>query len=171
MNTKKLVLCGVLSAAALGISIAEAQIPVLIAVPGIKLGLANIVTLIAIPLLGRRRAGAVLLVRIVLGAVFAGTGLSFLYSAAGGACCFALLCALSRFFTGRRFWALGVLGAIAHNSAQLLCAVLVMNSRYLLWYAPWLLGAAVLTGALTGLAAQLALPRLKRALKFTAPRK
>ena len=71
-GTKRLAVLAMFTAIALTIFVAEAQIPPVVPIPGVKLGLANIVTLIAMALLGRRQAGEILLVRIVLGSVFTG---------------------------------------------------------------------------------------------------
>jgi heptaprenyl diphosphate synthase len=54
-------------------------------VPGIKLGLANVVTMFAVWIMGAWQAVAVLTVRVILGAAFAGNFSTLLYSAAGGA--------------------------------------------------------------------------------------
>ncbi len=56
------------------------------------LGLANIVTLIAMALLGRRQAGEILLVRIVLGSVFTGGVSAMLFSIAGGVAAYLIMC-------------------------------------------------------------------------------
>ena len=85
MKTKKLTLLSLLSAIALTIFMVEAQIPALVPVPGVKMGLANIVTVFAVFALGPKEGAAVLLVRIFLGAVFAGKFSTIFYSAAGGA--------------------------------------------------------------------------------------
>ena len=84
-KTKKLALLAALTAVALTIFVAEAQIPPVVPVPGVKLGLANIVTLVTMALLGRREAGAVLVVRLILGSAFAGGFSGLMFSAAGGA--------------------------------------------------------------------------------------
>ena len=67
-GAKRLAVLAMFTAIALTIFVAEAQIPPIVPIPGVKLGLANIVTLIAMALLGRRQAGEILLVRIVLAA-------------------------------------------------------------------------------------------------------
>ena len=77
-----------LTAIALTIFMAEAQLPV-IPVPGVKLGLANIVTVYAMFSLGPGDALLVLSARVFLGAVFSGQPMTLIYSAAGGfLCCF-----------------------------------------------------------------------------------
>ncbi len=161
MSAKRITSIAILTAVALTIFIAEAQIPVLIAVPGIKLGLSNIITIVAAYLLSRRDAGIIMMLRVFLGSVFGGSMLAFFYSAAGGICAFAVICLLYKIFDEKQIWAVSVFAAIAHNLAQLVIAVAIMNSPAIIWYAPWLVIAAVVTGAFTGVAAQLSLGRLK----------
>ena len=74
----------VLTAIALTIFMIENQLPSPVPIPGIKLGLSNIITLAAMLLLGRKEAGAVLAARIIMGAVFAGSPSTLIYSATGG---------------------------------------------------------------------------------------
>lgn len=75
LTTKKLALCAVLTALALGLSTIENMIPIslLVPLPGIKLGLANIVTVFALYQLGAASALGILIARCLLGAMFAGT--------------------------------------------------------------------------------------------------
>ena len=82
-KTKKLALLAALTAVALTIFVAEAQIPPVVPVPGVKLGLANIVTLVTMALLGRREAGAVLVVRLILGSCLLYTSLGAVGGIAG----------------------------------------------------------------------------------------
>ena len=56
----------------------------------------------------------------------------------------------------RRF----VLGAMSHNVGQLFAAMLIMKTTVVWLYLPALLAVSVLTGALTGLAAQFVVSRL-----------
>ena len=161
MNTKRLTFLAVLTAAALGIFIIEAQIPPLAPIPGIKLGLANVITLWALYALGARDAGLVLAARILLGALFAGSATALLYSAAGGALCFGLQLLLKRAAGEKNIWALGVLGAVAHNAGQLVCAAAVTGSAAVFAYAPVLTASACATGLFTGLIANTLYTKLK----------
>lgn len=161
MSIKRIATIAALTAIALTIFMLEAQIPVIIAVPGVKLGLSNIVTLIAVYILSKRDAGIILALRIMLGSIFAGNWMIFLYSAAGGLLSFASVCLTSSFLREKQIWAVGVLSAIAHNAAQIAVAALVMDSLALFWYLPWLIIAAIITGAFTGLSAQFAVKSLK----------
>ena len=74
---------------------------------------------------------------------------------------FASVCLSSSFLREKQIWAVGVLSAIAHNAAQIAVAALVMDSLALFWYLPWLIIAAIITGAFTGLSAQFAVKSLK----------
>ena len=136
-GTKRLAVLAMFTAIALTIFVAEAQIPPVVPIPGVKLGLANIVTLIAMALLGRRQAGEILLVRIVLGSVFTGGVSAMLFSIAGGVLSYLVMC--------------------------LTIAVWVTGTPSILVYAPALVAASVITGAFTGVAAMY----LVRALRKT----
>lgn len=149
-----------LAAVALLLFIVEAQLPPLTAIPGVKIGLANAVTLSAVYLCGRRDAAAILFVRVCLGAVFAGNPTTFLYSAAGAALCLAVTCILCKPLQ-KTVWVVSVFGAIAHNTGQLLAASVLMQSAAVFWYLPYLLIAAVISGAFTGLCVQYLLTRLQ----------
>ena len=161
-GTKRLAVLAMFTAIALTIFVAEAQIPPVVPIPGVKLGLANIVTLIAMALLGRRQAGEILLVRIVLGSVFTGVS-AMLFSIAGGVLAYLVMCLTIRRLPERLLWVVSVLAAFGHNAGQLLVAVWVTGTPSILVYAPALVAASVITGAFTGVAAMY----LVRALRKT----
>ena len=162
MKVRKLTVLGLLSALSLILFILELRLPALIPVPGVKPGLSNIVVLVALFAYDRRSAGAVLFVKTVLGAVFAGSMLRFLYSCAGSLCCFAVAAALRGAVKDRQIWFLSALAACAHNFGQLLAARCVMGTPQVWWYAPILVLSGVLTGLFTGFCAGFALPVLRK---------
>lgn len=153
-GVKRLAFMAVLTAAALILFIVEAQIPSLVPVPGVKLGLANIITLVAVYLLSRREAGLILLMRVLLGAVFAGSPSTFLFSAFGGLLAWLVMCLLRDRIAEERMWLISVLAAIAHNLGQMLVCLLVVKTPGILVYLPALLASGILTGAFTGVAAK-----------------
>ena len=165
MKTRKLTVLGLLSALSLILFIIELRLPALIPVPGVKPGLSNIVVLTALFAYDRKSAGAVLFVKTVLGAVFAGSMLRFLYSCAGSLCCFALAAALRGAVKDRQIWFLSALAACGHNFGQLLVARFVMGTPQVWWYAPILALSGVVTGVFTGLCAGFALPILRKVNK------
>ena len=152
-KTRKLVFMALLTALELTIWVIEGQIPAPIPVPGVKLGLASVVTLTAMAVLGRREAGCILLARILLGSLFAGSFSAVLFSLAGGAVSWCVMSALLGRFPEKLLWVVSVFGAIGHNAGQLLAAVAVTGTPGLFWYGPILLTAAIVTGVFTGLGA------------------
>ena len=162
-KTKKLALMALLTAIALTIFVIENQIPTPVPVPGVKLGLANIITLIAMKLLGKKEAGAVLLVRVLMGAMFAGSPSTLLFSAAGGALAYLVMCLSVDHFGEDQLWIVSALAGIAHNAGQLLVCMLVVKTPGVMAYSPVLAASGVITGVFTGFAAQYLLKALKKA--------
>ena len=150
-----------LAAAALIIFAIEAQIPVPVPIPGVKLGLANVITLFAMYKLGPKDALGILLTRIILGSVFAGTVVSFLFSLTGGIFCYLITLALHRVLSENKIWVVSVIGAVFHNIGQILAAMVVLKSAAVAAYLPFLLLSGIITGVFTGLVVQLVYKRLK----------
>ena len=153
-TTKQLTLCAVLAALALALSYIEGMFPPPLPLPGFKLGLANIVTVFALYALGAPPALAILLVRVLLGAMFAGNASALLYSLLGGFAAMLVMIRLRR-FDKLSVYGVSVGGAAAHNCGQIAAAVLTLGSAAPLAYLPVLLIVALFTGALTGLIASL----------------
>jgi len=162
MKTGKLMRMALLTAVALIIFVVEAQIPVPIAVPGVKLGLSNIVTVYAVFTLGPGPALMILFCRVFLGAVFTGQMMTLMYSLAGGFLCWCSMCLLRKVMTPKQIWICSIFGAISHNIGQMAVAVGITRTPSLLAYLPVLMASAVVTGAFTGVAAQLLIGRLER---------
>ncbi len=161
-KAKKLSLMAMLTAASLIVFVIEAQIPAPVPVPGVKLGLANVITLIAMLLLGRREAGLILAVRIVMGSVFAGGVSAFLFSISGGVLAYAVMCITVTRFPRKMLWVVSALAAVAHNLGQLLAAIAVTKTAALMVYAPVLLASGIITGVFTGLVAMYLVRRLDK---------
>lgn len=163
-GTGRIARLALLTAIALTIFMAEAQLPV-IPVPGVKLGLANIVTVYAMFSLGPGDALLVLSGRVFLGAVFSGQPMTLIYSAAGGLLSWCVLCLLRRLLTGEQIWLASPVAAIFHNLGQLLAAAAVLRSWAVMAYLPYLIIAAVIAGLFTGIAAQALIKRLNKVQK------
>lgn len=152
-KTKKLCFMAVLTAIALTIFMIENQLPSPVPIPGIKLGLANIITLTAMAILGRKEAGAILAARIIMGAIFAGSPSTFIYSAAGGILAYIVMCVTIGLFKENQLWIVSALAAIAHNAGQLGASALIVKTPGIFAYAPILAASGVITGVFTGFAA------------------
>ena len=150
LTTKQLTLCAVLTALALAFSYLENFFPLSLAIPipGIKLGLANIVTVFALYALGPAQALLILTGRCLLGAVFAGNMNALIFSLLGGFSAMLVMILLSR---SRHLSIYGV--SIGGAAAQIAAACLTLGSMAPLYYLPILLGASLITGAVTGVAA------------------
>ncbi|MCL2627576.1 MAG: Gx transporter family protein [Oscillospiraceae bacterium] len=168
MAIKKLTLMSILTAVALIIFMVEAQIPIPIPVPGVKLGLANAVILFALFFerketdikLTKVDAFAILLCRILLGALFTGRLVAFAYSLTGGLLAFTVQVVLKRFVTKKQIWVCGAAGAVFHNIGQIAAAVIITGTPSIALYLPMLIIAGIVTGVVTGLIAQLTLERI-----------
>ncbi len=162
---RRLTRCALLTAIALTIFMAEAQLPPPVPIPGVKLGLANIVTVYAMYLLGPGDTLMILFARVFLGAVFSGQMSTLLYSLGGGAACYLSMLVLRRIFTKRQLWLCSPMAAVCHNLGQLAVAAGVMRTWAVLAYLPYLVLAAVCAGTFTGLCAQFLIAQLEKSGK------
>ena len=161
-KVKRLTELSVLTAVALIIFVVELQIPNPFPIPGIKLGLANIITVYAVYRYKPYEAAAITVVRLILGAVFAGNFAALIYSASGAALCLIGMLILRRFIDEKHIWISSVFGAILHNTGQMAAALIITQTPQLLAYYPFLLLSGCLAGAFTGLCAQIVISRLKK---------
>lgn len=152
-KTKRLAFMALLTAMALTIFVLEAQIPAPVPVPGVKLGLSNVITLTAMLLLGRKEAGVVLILRIIMGAMFTGSPAALIYSISGGLLAYITMCILIGLFPEKLVWVVSAVAAVTHNAGQLIAAALVVKTPGLLYYAPILAASGIVTGIFTGIAA------------------
>ena len=153
MKTQKLVKLSLLVAISLVIFVIETRIPNLIPIPGVKLGLANIVTVWSVYNCKAHETAMLLLTRIVLGAIFCGTALSFIYSFCGAAACFIVCIAIKRLIPRDKMWLMSVVGAIFHNLGQITAATIVMRTTAVLVYLPILMVSGIIAGLFCGLGA------------------
>ena len=163
MTTKKMTTMALLLSVSLIIFTIESQLPPPAALPGIKWGLAIVVTLIAIYLVGKKEACAILLMRIFMTAVIAGSGLSLIYSLSGGILSFLVMSIFSKFLSLDKIWVTSAFGALAHNIGQLTAACMVLELAQLAYYLPIMMISGALCGLITGLAAKFTLKALAKA--------
>lgn len=162
---RRIALLSLFTAIALILSLVDSALPPLLPVPGVRLGLANVVTLILLFAVRSRDAFLVLILRIILASVFAGQGMSFLYSLVGGLLCFLVIYLLGRLLRHSFVILVSMCGALTHNVGQLLVALWITQAPLILSYAPILVLSALLTGAFTGLCAMFSLRYLKPLFK------
>ena len=146
ISSKNLALCALLAALALALSWAESFLILPLPVPGMKLGLANIVTLYALYTLSFPAALFILLVRCTLGAFFAGSISSLLFSLCGGLLALIIMALFRR--SPLSIYGVSLCGAAAHNIGQVVCAIFILRSFAPVGYLPFLLILSLFTGTL-----------------------
>ncbi len=162
MDVKRLTKLGLLTCLALIIFIIELRIPDIVPIPGVKLGLANIVTVYCIYTFTPAETAMMLFSRILLGALFSGNLMALWYSIAGGVLCFAGMVLLRRIADEKNIWFLSVIGAVLHNIGQITVAMIVLKSKTVIGYLPFLLISGCIAGLFTGISAQLITKRLNK---------
>ncbi len=164
---RRLCICGISVTAAMMLSYLESLLPLqlLLPLPGFKPGLANTVTVMLFAAFSRRDAAVVSAVRILLMGLLFGSPVSLFFSACGGLLAFLSLLLAARLLRGCSHVGVCVLCAAAHNLGQLLAASILFGAGILLSYLPLLLIAATVSGTLTGLLLNLAMPRLQKLAK------
>ena len=150
-KVNEMTLCAILVSMALVLSYIEHFIPLqmLIPLPGVKLGLANIVTLMALFFLGTKSAFTILILRCILGSVFGGGISGLAFSLTGGILAMTVMY-MFKPCSRISIYGVSMLGAAAHNIGQILVAVFLMGSVYVIGYLPYLLLVSVFTGLATG---------------------
>ncbi len=135
-------------------------------IPGGKLGLANMVSIINIFMFGGVNATLIAVLRAMLGCLLFGGVSAIPYSVLG-----AFFAVLSMW--GAKKWlypktsmiGISIIGAAVHNISQIIVAVLVFSSWYVLSYLPGLLIIAVICGAATGYLTEIFAKRFKEVIK------
>ncbi len=162
---RKISQCGLLVALALVLSLVERLIPLQLIVPiaGIKLGLANIVLLFALIMLDIKQTAVIFICRIVLSSIFAGSFTGFLFSFLGGLFSIIIMYILLK-WEGKlfSFYGISIAGAAAHNIGQVIAAIFVLNSIYVVAYLPMLLICSFPLGFITGYTAKIVINHLKQ---------
>lgn len=159
-KTKKIALYGVMAALAMILSYVEMQLPAFVAIPGVKLGLTNIVVIVALYKMGDKSALFINVVRIIAVSVLFGTFMSFAFSFAGGMLSTIVMILLKK---TDKFSAVGVsvTGGITHNIGQILAAMLLLNTRAIIWYLPVLLLSGIISGLVIGLTGAIVVKRVR----------
>ncbi|MBR4627130.1 MAG: Gx transporter family protein [Ruminococcus sp.] len=159
MTTKKLTELSMLTAASLIVFIVELRFPDILPIPGIKLGLANIFTVYAVYRFRAKEVSLMVLTRVILGAIFCSNLSALIYSLSGAMLCLAGMIPLHRLIPEKYLWLCSIIGAMLHNTGQILAATAIMGSLAVLPFYPILLTAGCIAGAFTGICAQLILRR------------
>lgn len=161
VRTREIAFLGLFVAVSMILSYVESLIPVYLGAPGIKPGLANLFILLLLMEKRPKEAAAVNLLRIVLSGFLFGSLFSIVYSLAGAV--FSMAVMYGMLWIGR-FHPLSasIAGGITHNLAQLLVALLVLDTEAMLYYLPVLVLCGGVAGVLNGVLAGLLKPYLHK---------
>ncbi len=162
-KTKKLVFLSLLTSLAIVVYIIEAQLPMLVPIPGVKLGLSNMVSLATLLIFGPGPCLSVLVLRIVLGSLLTGSVSALFFSLAGGLLGNLGMIALYLLFKKHiSVWVISIVGSILHNIGQLLVAAFIIQNLKIYYYLPILLFSGIITGLFVGLGASFIEKHFKR---------
>jgi heptaprenyl diphosphate synthase len=162
-KNKKYALIIILVTNAIVISFLESFIPIPVPVPGVKLGLGNIITMIAISFLGLNDVIFIVVVRCFVIAILTRGVMMLAFSLSGG-----ILSALVMWILYKKLQevfsikGISVIGAIVHNTTQVLVASLILGQVVVMFYLPVLLISSVVTGLITGSIGELAINEIRR---------
>ncbi|MBR6386221.1 MAG: Gx transporter family protein [Ruminococcus sp.] len=165
MKTERLVELSLLTAAALIMFVIELRLPNLTAIPGVKLGLANIVTVYAVYRFSVKETFLMVLTRVLLGAFFSPNFSAVIYSLAGSMLCLCGMIPLKKIIPIDYIFVCSIIGAVLHNTGQLVTAALMTGTTAVFGYSPHLMISGAAAGMFTGLCAKYILKRLPKKFK------
>ena len=158
----KMIFISILVSIGLALSVLESSIPIPIAMPGARLGLSNMVVLVTLVVFGFRDGIKVAMLKSTVLMLITGSISSFIYSLSGAILSCIMMYIFFRYFS-RIFSLIGVsiIGAVAHNFAQVSVASAMMNNIRIYSYLPFLLLLSLFTGYFVGLASIYIVKNLK----------
>lgn len=151
-SAKRIATLALLTAMGLIMFMVESLFPPLF-IPGAKMGLSNIFSLLALFLLGPIDAFVLVVVRVVLGSMFAGNMSALMYSLSAGVVSVIASAILVEFaYPKVSIVAISIVAAVLHNLTQNVVYCLVSNTPELFFYMPILAVIGVLAGVIVGFA-------------------
>ncbi|MCI6376922.1 MAG: Gx transporter family protein [Clostridiales bacterium] len=158
-QTQWVALCGLLVALMLVLGFVESMLPVASGVPGIKLGLSNGVLIFAVYMLGIPTSFVLMALKVALSGLLFGGVNAMMYSFAGGLLSMVCMALLSR-VKGVHPITVSMVGGVMHNVGQVALAMVMLGTPSLMYYMAVLMIAGLVTGAVTGIAANLVMKHL-----------
>ncbi len=157
-HTQSIVRIALITALALILSYIESLIPLNFGIPGAKIGLANAASVFVLWLMGAKYAFAVSVLRILLSSLLFGTPVSFIYAISGGILSLLAMILLKKL----KFNMISVsaIGGVIHNIAQLIVALIVLETPKLIYYAPVLIIVGLIAGIFIGVLSSLLIKKI-----------
>ncbi len=165
MKNKRIAFLGLFVALAFVLSYIEYMLPLSIGIPGAKIGIANLAVMVTLYTVGEKNAIALSIIRVVLVGLTFGNISMMMYSLAGAALSlFAML--IAKRIGKLSMTGVSVLGGVFHNVGQIIVAMLVLETKSLFYYLPFLIIVGTITGVVIGIVSSLITARVKKVLSF-----
>lgn len=154
---RKYVTLAMLLALAVIMGYLEALLPLPVGIPGIKLGLANYVTVMVLYLFGFRETMLIGVLRACITGFMFSNLTMILYSLSGIVCSVIGMYLLKRF---KCFSYIGVsaAGGVLHNMAQIVTAVIMLQTKEIVGYLPFLMVGGLTAGVIIGILCKMTYP-------------
>lgn len=161
MKTKRLTLIALLLSMGIVLQIFESSLPVIAGIPGGKLGFANIVTILCINLFDIKTSFVLSVLRPLLSSLLYGGLTQLPYSLSGSILAFITMVIIIKKSDKFSYMGAAIIGALAHNFAQVTVAVLMYSNIHIYKYLPPLLIISVASGYFTGFCSTLIIQKYK----------
>ena len=135
---------------ALIVSLLEYYIP--IPIPNVRLGLSNIIIINSILLFGFKETFFISFLKAILLVIILGNPISFIYNFSAGFTSIVTMYILNKFCSKYlSLIGISVLGSVSHVMVQILVSMVLLNTRTLINFIPFLGIIGVFTGILVGI--------------------
>ena len=159
MSSKKVAAIGMMIALAFVLNYVESLIPINIGIPGVKLGISNIVVVFCMYMLGPVTAFGIAVIRIVLCGLTFGSISSMFYSLVGGLFSYFVMLILMK--TDKfSIYGVSVAGGVCHNLGQIILAMIILQTKLLIYYYPLLFISGTIAGVVIGMLSAVLVKRL-----------
>lgn len=163
----KIVFLSLLVSIGLALSVLETSIPFPIPIPGARLGLSNIVILVSLIIFGFRDTFIVSILKSIVLMLVTGSISSFIYSISGAILSTIVMFIVYKYFSNIfSLIGISILGAVAHNTAQVSVATVIMNNIKIFSYLPVLLLLSLFTGYFVGISSNYISKNLRKNFYF-----
>ena len=150
MKAKKVILISLFVSVALIVSLLEYYIP--IPIPNVRLGLSNIIIINSILLFGFKETFFISFLKAILLVIILGNPISFIYNFLAGFTSIVTMYILNKFCSKYlSLIGISVLGSVSHVMVQILVSMVLLNTRTLINFIPFLGIIGVFTGILVGI--------------------
>lgn len=165
MDNKRIAFLGLFVALAFVLSYIEYMLPINLGVPGAKVGIANLAVMVTLYTIGEKNAIALSIIRVVLVGLTFGNVSMMMYSLAGATLSLFVML-IAKKTDKLSMSGVSVLGGVFHNIGQIIVAMLVLETKSLIYYLPFLIVIGTITGVVIGLVSNLVTVRVKRVISI-----